>query len=138
MKIRFIAALLVAAGISAQVQAQTINIVNNGGSRDAGSKVERVSVSFQLSTPTPAPISAPDWTNTIQTASRNLYDAVDHECQVLSVSLKGDCRLVQLSTNGNVNGRTNSAETTVNVNVSVSATYEITGKPGSNAAPTAN
>ena len=129
-----IAASLVT-GLSVQAQAQTINIVTGNHDRNVDGKVERVTVGFQLSMPTPTPTSAPDWTGALQTASRSLFDAVGAECQVLSAALKGDCRLVSVSTNGNVGNRANPAEANVNVTVNVSATYEIVAKANPDPAP---
>lgn len=125
VRVLLVAALL-ALGMSLPVHAQNVVVMNNAGMRDTGGKGERISVSFQLAMPVATPASTVDWTNAMQAANNTLYAIVDQECDVLSVSLKGDCRLVQISNNGNLNGRTNTGESTVNM--TVNATYEISPK----------
>ena len=134
MRLVLIAMLLVA-GFSVQAQAQPINIVPGNHDRSVDGKVERVTVSFQLSTPTLATTSPPDLTGALQTASRKLFDAVGAECQVLNAVLKGDCRLMSVSTNGNVGNRTNLAEANFNVTVTITANYEIVAKADPDPAP---
>ena len=66
-------------------------------------------------------------------ASQSLYDIINHECEVLTATLGGACRLVQINIGGNLNSRMNNGVSAVNANAN--ATFEIEAK-APNAAPT--
>jgi hypothetical protein len=99
MKVIFVAALIAAISASA-AQAQNWRNWN-----DPDGKSIRISANFQISTPVAAPASTSDLTKALAEASRSLYDIVNRQCDVIGAALKGDCRLVQLNVNGNINDR---------------------------------
>ena len=62
-------------------------------------------------------------TKAMTAASVSLYDIVNRQCDVLSASMKGSCRLVQLNVGGTVNVR--SAPTGGNMTANATATFEV-------------
>ena len=124
------AVFLVLAAVSAtQARAQNWQTLNN-----SGVKGPRVTANFQLSAPTPAAASAGDLTKAMAGLSQSLYEIIDRECDVLSAALKGDCRLVQININSNINDRMNNGVPFVTANAN--ATFEIDVKtPSKDAAP---
>lgn len=62
-------------------------------------------------------------TKTMASASQSLYDIINHECEVLTATLGGACRLVQLNVGGSLNTRMNNGVPTVSANAN--ATFEI-------------
>ncbi|WP_158742920.1 hypothetical protein [Acidisphaera sp. L21] len=87
---------------------------------------QTVSINFQINYPTKPDMADGELTRSMSEASRSLYDIVDHECIVLAASLKGSCRLVQMTIGGNAGNRaTNNPVIFANVN----ATFEITPAP---------
>jgi hypothetical protein len=93
-----------------------------------GQKGPRVTLNFQLSAPPAPSMSAADLTKAMAALSQSLYDIVDRQCDVLSAALKGDCKLVQINVNSNVNDRMNNGLPFVSANAN--ATFEIDSKDG--------
>jgi hypothetical protein len=128
MKFTATVLLVAAIGVS-QAQAQNCQTFNN-----PCVKGTRVTTNFQLSAPTPAGAPAADVTKTMAAVSQSLYEIVNRECDVISAVLKGECRLVQINVNSNVNDRMNNGVPFVNANAN--ATFEIELKaPPKEAAP---
>lgn len=126
----FVAFALVAAQ-AAQAQTIVINRPNNGPAA-RGEKSLQVSVNVQLSMPTPALTSTPEWTKAIATANQSLFEIINRECDVLGAALQGDCRMVQIHTGSNVGNRPNPGGPLTgvgaSVNVNANATFEIEPK----------
>jgi hypothetical protein len=128
MKFAATVLLVAAIGVS-QAQAQNCQAFNN-----PCVKGTRITANFQLSAPTPAAAPVADLTKTMATVSQSLYEIVNRECDVLSAVLKGECRLVQINVNSNVNDRMNNGIPVANANAN--ATFEIELKaPPKDAAP---
>jgi hypothetical protein len=109
--------LVAAIGVS-QAQAQNCRTVNNRCVNGT-----RVTANFQMSAPTPAAAPVADLTKTMAAVSQSLYEIVNRECEVIGAVLKGECRLVQINVNSNVNDRMNNGVPFVNANAN--ATFEI-------------
>ncbi len=119
MKFTATVLLVVAIGVSqAQAQAQNCRTVNNPCVNGT-----RVTANFQLSAPTPAAAPVADLTKTMAAVSQSLYEIVNRECEVIGAVLKGECRLVHINVNSNVNDRMNNGVPFVNANAN--ATFEI-------------
>lgn len=108
------------------VQAQTI-IMNNGGTTNLSRASDErrktsVTVNIQLSLPAIAHDNVPDLTASLSLGNKAVFDIVDHECDVLSKSLNGTCRVIQVNNNSNV-GRPGQSGSSVSA--SASATFEI-------------
>jgi hypothetical protein len=99
MKGLFAAALIVSICSSA-AQAQNWRNWN-----DSDGKSVRISANFQITTPVASSASASDLTKALAQANQSLYDIINHQCDVIGAALKGDCRIVQLNVNGNINER---------------------------------
>ena len=126
-------AILTGTVMAAPAQAQTI-VINHGATPVAfGDRLQRITINFQLSTPAPAMAATPDWTKAISNVSQSLFDIVNNECDVLTKTLKGDCRLVQLNTGGNINSRSAYGSSfggeNGSVSVNANATFEIGKAP---------
>jgi hypothetical protein len=94
----------------------------------ANGPLQTLTVTFQLMTPAPAISSSEDMTRAMTAATQTLYDIVNHECDVLTASLKGTCRITRLVAGGNfndVNAPGALYRPGPNVNVNASATFEI-------------
>lgn len=130
------AALALVAAQAAQAQTIVINRPNNGTAA-RGEKSLQVSVNVQLSMPTPALTSTPEWTKAIATANQSLFEIINRECDVLGAALQGDCRMVQIHTGSNASNRPNPGSpltgVSASVNVNANATFEI--KPKMSQAP---
>ena len=125
MKLIAAALLLVVAGI-------TPALAQNWG--NSGPKGPRVTLNFQLSAPPAASMSPGDLTKAMAGLSQSLYEIVDRQCDVLSAALKGECRLVQININSNINDRMNNGTPFVTANAN--ATFEIDQKePAKDGAP---
>lgn len=124
-------ALALVAAQAAQAQTIVINRPNNGPVAP-GEKTQHVSVNVQLSMPTPALTSTPDWTKAIATANQSLFEIINRECDVLGAALQGNCHLVQINTGSNTGNRPNPggpfAGVTTTVNVNANATFDIEPK----------
>jgi hypothetical protein len=102
--------------------------------QNSGPKGPRVTLNFQLSAPPAASMSPSDLTKAMAGLSQSLYEIVDRQCDVLSAALKGDCRLVQININSNINDRMNNGVPFINANAN--ATFEIDVKePAKDGAP---
>lgn len=82
-----------------------------------------VTTNFQVALPSPQINSTADMTAAMTAASGMLFDVVGHQCDVLTATLKGACRLVQMNVTSNVNTRNGNGGPTVTA--SANATYEI-------------
>ncbi len=101
---------------------------------NSGPKGPRVTLNFQLSAPPAASMSPGDLTKAMAGLSQSLYEIVDRQCDVLSAALKGECRLVQININSNINDRMNNGTPFVTANAN--ATFEIDQKdPAKDGAP---
>ncbi len=123
--------MLVAAAQAAQAQTIVINRPNNGPAAPS-EKSQRVSVNVQLSMPTPALTSTPEWTNAIATANQSLFEIINRECDLLGAALQGECRMVQINTGSNTGNRPNPGTpftgASASVSVNANATFEIEPK----------
>ncbi len=118
--------------LAAQAQAQTIVINPPPGQLRAPAKGQRVTVAITLSTPVSS--SAPtEWSAELNDANQALYKVVGAECAVLNAVFKGECKLSQINTTGNINDRNNfgnpSADGSKTVNVTANATFELAPLP---------
>lgn len=124
-------ALSLAAAQAAQAQTIVINRPNNGPAA-RGERSQQVSVNVQLSMPTSALTSTPEWTKAIAAANQSLFEIINRECDVLGAALQGDCRLVQINTGSNAGNRPHpgspSMGVSASVNVNANATFEIEPK----------
>lgn len=71
------------------------------GGSDAQPK--NVTISVQLSSPAPAVSSSEDMTKAMSATTQAIYNIINHECEVLTATLAGSCRLVRLNTGSNFN-----------------------------------
>lgn len=99
---------------------------------NACGKGTRVTANFQLSAPPSASTATGDLTKTMAGLSASLYEIIDHECTVLGAALKGECRLVQVNINSNVNERMNGGPF---ISANGNATFEVDPKPAEESAP---
>lgn len=76
-----------------------------GGWNDPTGKAVRLTVNLQIATPVNSGSSASDLTKALAQANQSLYDIIDHQCDAIGAALKGECRIVQLNVNGNINER---------------------------------
>ena len=118
--------------------AQTVINLNGNNSippmRLGSERAQTISVNFQFAMPVPALPSTADMTKTMASASQSLYDIINHECEVLTATLGGACRLIQINIGGNINTRMNNGVSTVNANAN--AIFEIEAKtPTASPAP---
>ena len=128
MKFTATVLLVAAIGVS-QAQAQNCWTINNPCVNGT-----RVTANFQMSAPTPAAAPVADLTKTMAAVSQSLYEIVNRQCDVIGAVLKGECRLVHINVNSNVNDRMNNGVPFVNANAN--ATFEIELKaPPKEAAP---
>jgi len=86
-----------------------------------------VSVNLSLSVPEPANLAPADWTKAVAKANESLYDLVNHECDVLRTTLKGECRLSQLNVSANMRSQQEASQPQT-INASANASYVITPK----------
>jgi hypothetical protein len=77
--------------------------INIGGVARPTIPPQTMTITFQLSLPSPGVSSSTDMTKAMTAATQDLYDIVNQECGVLAATLKGSCRLVRLSSTGNFN-----------------------------------
>jgi hypothetical protein len=107
---------------------QTMTMIN-GTARTVAAveKSETVTINFQLNMPAPELTSSQDMTNEMAATTQSLYDIVNHECDVLTAALKGNCKLTRLSIGGNVGGQNNQnfGNRGNLVNANANATFEI-------------
>ena len=96
MKVRF-GAIVISSLFVLPAQAQ--NWAWNDG------KAVRLTVNLQIATPVNSGASATDLTKALAQANQSLYEIIDHQCDAIGAALKGDCRIVQLNVNGNINER---------------------------------
>jgi hypothetical protein len=99
MRVILIAALLTTA-YSAAAHAQNWRFANDPNGKDV-----HVTINFQISTPVSAAGSPTDLTKALTQANQSLYDIISHECDAINAAFKGDCKIVQLNVNGNINDR---------------------------------
>ncbi len=91
-------------------------------------KGQKVTVNLTLSNPVSPTDMATEWSSQLGDANQSLYKIVGAECAILTAVLKGCCRLVQITTTGNINDRNNFGNPqpgTAAVNVNATATFEI-------------
>jgi hypothetical protein len=92
------------------------------GDNDAA-KQTTITVNFQIRQPVPDSASPSDDTALIQAAQQQLFDLINHECDVLKQALKSDCSMKNVNTNGSSPNRIyNNAMV---INASASATFLI-------------
>jgi hypothetical protein len=77
---------------------------------DPNNKAARVTANFQMTMPVSAGASTSDMTSALAQANQQLYEIVNRQCDVIAAALKGECRIVQLNVNGNVNERMNAGQ----------------------------
>jgi hypothetical protein len=92
--------LLIATAFASTAQAQ-----NSRAWNDPNGKGIRITANFQISTPLGANASAADLTKALTLANQSLYEIINRQCDVIGAALKGDCKIVQLNVNGNINER---------------------------------
>lgn len=135
-----IAATILCLGLIQTGNAQNVPGANDGNrAAGAGGPHQTLTVTFQLTTPAPEVSASEDMTKAMTAATQTLYDIVNHECDVLVVSLKGTCRMIRLVSSGNFNGVNVPGafyRSIPNVTVNASATFEI--EANSAAAPVEN
>ena len=113
------AAALMALFATSQANAQSLN-----GMPNAGVSGQSITTHFQISQAMPATASTAEMTTTMSTATQALTDIVNRECDVLTATLKGSCRVVQVNVLASINDRMNTRNPVVNA--SANATFEIT------------
>lgn len=122
--------LIAALMLSVGARAQTI-VINPPATGSAPAKAQRVTIAVTLSTIVGG-TTATEPTAALTEANQTLFAIVNHQCDVLAPLLRGDCRLVQINTNGTINDRQNfgGQQGTPSTSVTANATYEMTPKPG--------
>lgn len=116
---RIYAAVLMALTIAPSAYAQNMMSMMIG---EHGAQT--VTANFQISQPAPAAASTSDLSSLIASTTQSLYDIVNHECDILSVSLKGSCKVVMVNVGANINNRGGVRGPFVSANAL--ATFEIT------------
>jgi hypothetical protein len=129
---RIYAAVFVALTIASYAHAQNVIFMPNGERIGSGAPGQTVSANFQISRAAPADASTSDLTGLMASVTQSLYDIVNRECDVLSVSLKGSCRVLQVNVSANINNRGNGRGPFVSANAN--ATFEMT-PPAAAASP---
>ena len=121
-----IAAMLLSFG----ARAQTIVINPRPPMAPISAKAQRVTINITIVNAMPTGAGASELTAGFTAANQSLYSVVDHECDVLAPLLHADCRLVQMTTNGNTNERANLGNPPGSpvISVSANATFELDAK----------
>jgi hypothetical protein len=101
MRVSFLLILIAATTFASTAQAQSWRAWG-----DPSGKGVRVTANFQIATPVAMSASTADVTKALAQANQSLYDIVNRQCDVIAAALKGDCKIVQLNVNGNINERT--------------------------------
>jgi len=99
MRVLF-AAFLMTATFAATAQAQNWRAWSDPNGKDV-----KITANFQIATPVNSPASAADLTTALAQANQSLYEIINRQCDVIGAALKGNCRIVQLNVNGNINDR---------------------------------
>jgi hypothetical protein len=128
-----VAAMIVGMILANHANAQNVLMINNGNRAIGGSgQPQTVTITFNLVLPAPAVSSSEDMTKAMAATTQSLYDIVNHECDVLTAALKGDCRLSKLNIGGNFNDANLNVPNFGNrpnagpiVNANATATFEI-------------
>jgi hypothetical protein len=89
---------------------------------DPNNKATRVTANFQVNMPVSSGASAADMTAALAQANQQLYEIVNRQCDVIAAALKGECRIVQLNVNGNVNERMNAGQM---INANANLVFEV-------------
>lgn len=125
--------LAIAAAMLASVaaRAQTIVINPRPPAPPISARAQRVTMSLTIISAMPTGAGTSELTAGFTAANQSLYSVVDHECDVLAPLLHADCRLVQMTTNGNANERANFGNPPGNpvISVTANATFELDTKP---------
>lgn len=74
--------------IAAQADAQTVAATGDGD--------KNISIAYHISLPTAA-IPPGGWQDMTGILTKSVYDVVNHECDIVGVALKGNCRVLKLS-----------------------------------------
>jgi hypothetical protein len=125
----FLPTLLISAAIASSAYAQNWRAWN-----DPNNKGVRVTANFQIAAPVGASASAADLTAALAQANQQLYEIVNRQCEVIGAALKGECHVVQLNVNGNVNERMNAGQM---VNANANLVFQIDPLTPSKDAPAA-
>jgi hypothetical protein len=133
-----VAVVFACLALGRQADAQQNVVVINGAARTlaAAERPQTVTINFQLTLPAPELTSSQDMTSSMAATTQSLYDIVNHECDVLTATLKGTCRLSKLNIGGNVGGQSvpNYGNRGNVVSANANATFEI-DPPAPQAAP---
>jgi hypothetical protein len=113
----FFAAVLSVSTIASAAYAQNCRACNDPNGRGT-----RVTANFQISVPVSSGASAAEMTTALAQANQSLYEIINRQCETIAVALKGDCRVVQLNVNGNINERFNAVQM---VNANANATFQV-------------
>ncbi len=103
--------------------------MNNGNSQFIqrppvlGRKTQ-VTITVQVNVPVAAALAGTEITEAMTGGNKSLYEVVNRQCSILTQSFEGECRLVQLTTSGNMNGRM-AGPPGLAITTSATATYEI-------------
>jgi hypothetical protein len=125
MKFVLSAILIMAIGASA-AQAQ-----NAGDTGDGGAKPLTITANFQVRIPIDAAAPTTSVTQALAQANQALGDLASRQCDLLSESFKGSCRVVQLNMGANVNDRrirqfnNDGGDSQRFVNANLNATFEV-------------
>ena len=131
-----ITAALFSAGLmcmaTVEARAQTI-IMNNGGAATVTRNVEdrgktTITISYQLTVPVVSLSTTPEMTDALTGVMKTLYSIIENECAGLSKSLNGTCKVIRVTSGGNV-GRNGLPASLASGNAS--ATFEIEPAPTS-------
>lgn len=88
---------------------------------------QMISMTYHVSVPI-AMVPLPSVRRTTELLILAMYDVVDHECDVLSVALKGNCRIVQLNV-------VTDLQSGSSISSDVKATYAVDQKSAAAGAP---
>src|SRR5271169_6310054 len=100
----FLPALLFSAAVASSAYAQNWRAWNDPN------KGVRVTANFQIAALAGPTASAADLTAALAQVSQQFYEIVNRQCDVIAAALKGQCHVVQLNVNGNVNDRMNAGQ----------------------------
>jgi hypothetical protein len=133
---RIIVVIFVTLAVAPQAHAQNMIYMPNGGGNGAGTRGQTVSVNFQISRAAPVAASTSDLTSIMASITQSLYDIVNRECDILGVSLKGSCRVLQVNVGANINNRGNGHGpiVTANANATFAITSPVAAAPAASSA----
>jgi len=139
-----IAAALVSLVAAHHATAQNVVVINNANRPPVtAERLRTVTMTFQMTMPSPVMSSSEDITKAVAATNQSLLDIINHECSVLTATLKGNCRLSRLNVGGNFNETNfnplnlpNRGTVSPAVSANANATFEINSEPSAaDAAP---